>query len=67
MSFPASLSALNRAELEALVVELMSMVSTHTRMIAELRAKIASLKGLKGPPAMKPSGMENATPWPRPG
>jgi hypothetical protein len=67
MSLPASLSALNRAELEALVVELMSMVSTHTRMIAELRAEIASLKGLKGPPALKPSGMENATQPPRPG
>jgi hypothetical protein len=67
MSFPASLSALNRAELEALVVELMSMVSTHTRMIAELRAEIASMKGLKGPPALKPSGMENATQPPRPG
>ena len=63
---PATLSALNRAELEALLGELFGEVPTLKQTVAELREQIARLKGLKGRPNIKPSDMEKGTAPPKP-
>jgi hypothetical protein len=58
---PANLSALTRPELEALLLELFGKVSSLEAKLAEQREEIARLKGLKGRPAIKPSGMDKGT------
>ena len=58
---PVTLSALNRAELEALLAELFGEIASLKQTVAELREEIARLKGLKGRPNIKPSGMETGT------
>ncbi len=61
MSPPADPSALSRADLEVRVAELRGEVAALKRLVAALRDANARLKGLKGRPVMKPSGMEDAT------
>src|SRR3954447_21932073 len=53
-----SLSGLPRAELEALAERLLAENDALRQVVAELKAEVATLKGVKGRPKLKPSGME---------
>jgi hypothetical protein len=63
---PPALSALSRPELEALVVELFAELAMLRQTVTELREEVAHLKGLKGRPNIKPSGMDKGTEPPKP-
>jgi hypothetical protein len=63
---PPATDGLPPAELQQLLLKLLEENAEQKREIAELRDEIARLKGLKGRPSIKPSGMENAT-SPKPG
>ena len=66
MTAAAEISGLSPTELQQLVLKLLSENAEQKRAIVELREEIARLKGLKGRPDIKPSGMEpGTTPKPR--
>jgi hypothetical protein len=58
---PADLDDLSPTELKQLVLKLLAENAEQKRQIAELREEIARLKGGKGRPRIKPSGMEAGT------
>ncbi len=62
----ANLSDLTRPEPDALLLELFGNVSSLEAKLAAQREEIARLKGLKGRPAIKPSGMDKGTEPPLP-
>src|SRR3954454_18468724 len=68
MSAPAKipLSSLPRGELEALAERLLAENDALKQAVAELRAEVATLKGVKARPKLKPSGMEKGA-GPEPG
>src|SRR4051795_7116387 len=53
-----SLSGLPRGELEALAERLLAENDALRQVIAGLKAEVATLKGVRGRPKLKPSGME---------
>jgi Transposase IS66 family len=61
---PPDLEGIGTEELKRLLLEALEKIAGLTAENAALRAEIARLKGLKGPPAFKPSGMEKASPPP---
>jgi urease accessory protein UreE len=63
---PPDLDDLTPAQLRELVAALLTKIAELERKNAEQREEIARLKGLKGRPDIKPSGMENGTEPARP-
>jgi hypothetical protein len=61
MSAAADPSSLSRSELEAEVAALRGEVAELKQLVLALREENARLKGLKGRPVIRPSGMEDAT------
>lgn len=66
MTQPPDPDSLTPDQLKELVIQLLGEVAQLRQTVARQREEIARLKGLKGRPAIKPSGMETATEPPRP-
>ena len=58
---PPDIEALSPDDLKVLVLQLLEETVSQREEIAALREEIARLKGLKGRPRIKPSGMDKAT------
>jgi Transposase IS66 family len=58
---PPDIDALSLSELKQLLLALVEENAEQKRVICELREEVARLKGLKGRPQIKPSGMEKGT------
>ena len=58
---PPDIDALDPERLKRLCLQLLEGIAALRAENAALRQEIARLKGLKGPPSIKPSGMEKAT------
>ena len=58
MTAVPEISGLSPAELQQLILRLLGENAELKRVIAKLREEIVRLKGLKGRPRIKPSGME---------
>jgi Transposase IS66 family len=54
-------SGLSRGQLEALAERLLAENAALKQALGELRAEVATLKGVKGRPKVKPSGMDQGT------
>jgi hypothetical protein len=61
VSTPDNFDELSSSQLRDLVLKLFSRLAELERVIADQREEIARLKGLKGRPDIKPSGMDKGT------
>lgn len=61
MSAPDNFDELSSSQLRDLVLKLFSKIADLEKIIADQREEVARLKGLKGRPDIKPSGMDKGT------
>jgi hypothetical protein len=61
VSPPDNFDELSSSQLREFVLKLFSKLTELEKVVADQRTEIARLKGLKGPPDIKPSGMDKGT------